>query len=75
MSMNDIQRAISDIAYHAWNNGETLSLLELSIRLNAEGFPSSPNRGLLRQISTAYDRAVKEGNQGVADCIAKLLYR
>lgn len=68
--MSGIQREISDIAYRAWNEGRTLDLFELSVELNQAGFNSSPNRGLCRQIGTAYQRAVDEGNQGIADCIA-----
>jgi hypothetical protein len=69
-SMNSIQREISNIAYNAWNNGETYTVSELADELYEQGFTPGHGRGLYRQISTTYDRAVEEGNQGIADCIA-----
>jgi hypothetical protein len=70
MSMSRIQREISEIAYDAWNNGDTYTVSELADELYQNGFEPGNGRGLYRQISTTYDRAVDEGNQGIADCIA-----
>lgn len=68
--MNKIQREISKIAYEAWNSGDTYTVSELADELYRRGFSPGKGRGLYRQISTAYDRALEEDNQGVADCIA-----
>lgn len=70
MSMSAIQREISNIAYNLWNNGETMTISELSEELESRGFNPGNGRGLYKQISTTYSRAVEENNQGVADCIA-----
>lgn len=70
--MNEVQREISIIAYINWNKfGGSMSYTKLREELNARGLHSNPNnRGLGRQIATAYDRAIQEKNQGIADCIA-----
>lgn len=68
--MNSIQRAISNIAYNAWNKGETYTVSELAEEFYQRGFTPGNGRGLYRQISTTYNRAIEEGNQGIADCIA-----
>ena len=69
--MSEVQREISIIAYVKWNKGITLKYSELRKELISRGLkPSANNRGLGRQIKTAYDCAIQEDNQGIADCIA-----
>lgn len=69
--MNIIQRAISDIAEDRWNRGIRVTYSELREELNSKGLRAGKNnRGLGRQIKTAYDRAIQENNQDKANCIA-----
>ena len=68
--MSPIQREIAEIAYDTYHNGETMTVSELSEELESRGFTPGSGRGLFRQISTTYDRARQERDNGVADCIA-----
>ena len=68
--MSTIQREIAKIAYEAYHNDIVMTVSELSDELEDRGFNPGRGRGLFRQISTTYDRAIEEGDQGVADCIA-----
>ena len=68
--MSPIQREIAKIAYDTYHNGETKTISELSNELKARGFTPGIGRGIYKQISSTYDRAVEEGDKGIADCIA-----
>ena len=69
--MNDNQFYISIRAQKLCREHQTETYDKLRNAMFAEGLnPGTTNRALGRQISTAYDHAVKEKNQGVADCIA-----
>ena len=68
--MNPEMRAISEIAYRSWNEGKCIKVSDLRAMLNRAGLKPGAGRGLFTQIRCAYNRAVEEGNQGIADCIA-----
>ena len=69
--MNPEMRAISEIAYRSWNEGnQHIKVSELRAMMSRAGLKPGTGRGLFTQIRWAYKRAVEEGNQGIADCIA-----
>lgn len=68
--MNPEMRAISEIACRSWNDGKCIKVSELRVMLSRAGLKPGAGRGLFTQIRCAYKRAVEEGNQGIADCIA-----
>lgn len=65
-------RIIVNIAFKGWNkDGGSMTYEQLKESL--KNFYCSiykTNRGLASGISAAYRKAVKENNQGIADCIA-----
>lgn len=68
--MNPTMRAICVIAYINWNNGVHVEASDLRAMLLKMGLHPGKGRGLFTQIRFAYKRSVREGNQGIADCIA-----
>lgn len=68
--MSKVQRMIASIAHESWNRGERMTVNELSSKLKSAGLKPGKGRGLFSQITSTLHRAIKEKNQGIADCIA-----
>ena len=69
--MNQIQKKIAEKAYENAHSGKTMPMNELAEELCKDGFKSTANRGLARQVATTYSQAKREQNLGVANNIAE----
>ena len=71
-NMNPVMRAMTEIAYYVWPRyGRYIKPSELrKIIKTRYGLIAGEGRGLFTQIRYAYKYAIKEGNKGIADCVA-----